>query len=481
MTRRNDESPGGHRNGRAAAGPTAAATRAAPAAPGAGSPDPHPGTAPGDGRPVPTGAPLVVYYCYGGTHASVVSAALHQGLLDPHRPPAASELARLDFFDRNEREEHGRLLPMGHGPGCDGLFILGAEGAGDALARWCLGLLALAGGADRWLFVNVLTEVNLAMKVAGFASRRLGWRRLARPLLVRGVQAAFPHLVQRVEAARQAVAAYQEARPGGRASPPATASHPGPPGPAAAGPPAPPFPQRFPQRAVFYVSGGSAHRALLAAYLHLGRLSPARPPGPREVAALPGFDRLSPLDEGRIFRVGTDPSGQVVLAAGAGGPDVLALRAAHALRTLGYLPVEAAGRPPGDGNRPAGASAAGEQGARGWRFIPVGDSTPWWARLAPWPHAPGPAGALGPTRRAKGDPDGDGLRPAKPRGHGTETGGHPTGDEGGPGRAPAQGPQALDVGGWRWAWAVRAWTRRWPELAALVAAVAGDGDRHPSR
>ncbi|EKP93894.1 DUF3189 family protein [Thermaerobacter subterraneus] len=391
----------------------------------------------GDGGGPPAGSlPLVVYYCYGGTHASVVSAALHLGLLDPRRPPETAELLRLDFFDRNEREEHGRLLPMGHGSGADGVFVLGAEGAGDALARWCLGLLALAGDPHRWLFVNVLSEVNLAMKVAGFVSRRLGWPRLARPLLIQGVRAAFPHLVRRVEGARRAAARGQAGilYPGHH---PATAPgrrHDGVAGPAgrSPGPPAgpgravDPAPAGPGDRAVFYVAGGTAHRALLAAYLHLGRLDPRRAPRPGEVAGLPLLAVPEAAEAGRIFRVGTDSCGRQVLAAGAGGPDDLAVRAAGSLRALGYLGGRGAPQPPGaldQGPLPA------------WRFVPVGDSLAWWEK--PWLARPAEAGFDGGTPPVRG---------GKPRPE----------------------PPGTAGGGWRWRWQVRAWTRRWHRLAELV-------------
>ncbi|ADU51223.1 hypothetical protein Tmar_1110 [Thermaerobacter marianensis DSM 12885] len=442
--------PTGHRAFATPPGPRGSTAPDAPTVPdGPTAPDGQRGAG-GPRRLGTTGPPLVVYYCYGGTHASVVSAALHQGLLDPGRPPRARELANLDFFDRNETEEHGRLLPMGRAPHTGGLFVLGAEGAGDALARWCLGLLALAGDPAQWLYVNVLTEVNLAMKIAGFTSRRLGWRRLARPLLVHGVQAAFPHLVRRVEAARRMVAESTRRGRAGAIPPGGTA----PPGlsPRAAwtrGFPGGSVPAALPHRgAVVYVAGGSPHRALVAAYLHLGRLDPRRRPHARELAALPLLHGLTPLDTGRLLRVGTDATGRAVLAVGAGGPDVLAIRAAHALRTLGYLD-----RLPGD-------SSGG--GAPALRCVPVGESEPWWLRSWAWSleaaaFVPGAPGGSRPFAAGFGHPGG-GPSGGHRASHGASHRAHR--QVAPPGRVP-----------WQWRWAARAWTRRWSRLAGQVEAV----------
>lgn len=149
---------------------------------------------PGAGKSADTGQTrMIVYHCYGGSHSSVVTAAAHLGLLDPGRVPTASDLMALDYFDRMENEEHGRLRHMGIDEAGRLVYVLGCEGVNQRLVR-CLRALMQEEHLepDQVCFVNTLPYVNPLMRAGGFFSRALGWIAIGRPLVIRGTQRAFP-------------------------------------------------------------------------------------------------------------------------------------------------------------------------------------------------------------------------------------------------------------------------------------------------
>ena len=42
----------------------------------------------------------IIYHCYGGSHSSVIAAALHLGLLAKDRIPNETELMAIPYFDK---------------------------------------------------------------------------------------------------------------------------------------------------------------------------------------------------------------------------------------------------------------------------------------------------------------------------------------------------------------------------------------------
>lgn len=179
----------------------------------------------------------IVYHCYGGTHSSVLGAAMHVGLLDGET--ASGRVTALPFFDRARRLDAGRLRLMGRDEAGNPVFFVGrrnrAQAVKDALRAFgrCLGI-------TDWVFVNTTSSVGPCLRLGGFLSRRLGLEAFGRPFLRWGARSAIKHLDERVEMVR-ALASTR-----GKPSDP------------------PVNPTR-----VFYI-GRRLDRAVQAAYLHIG-------------------------------------------------------------------------------------------------------------------------------------------------------------------------------------------------------------------
>lgn len=73
----------------------------------------------------------VIYHCYGGSHSSVVAAALHLKWLDPTRLPDPLDLIHLPYFDKTQDSDFGRIHYMGTDESGHDIYILGKKGMGE--------------------------------------------------------------------------------------------------------------------------------------------------------------------------------------------------------------------------------------------------------------------------------------------------------------------------------------------------------------
>jgi len=144
----------------------------------------------------------IIYHCYGGSHSSVMAAALHLGLIPKDRIPNENELMTIPYYDKTTKTDFGSIRFMGIDDFKNEVYVLGKKSMGDRYSRLLMGIAAILGHSDDVLVVNCMNRVNLAMKLGGFSSRRMGVVSLGRPVLVRGSQKAFLELVNLVEITR---------------------------------------------------------------------------------------------------------------------------------------------------------------------------------------------------------------------------------------------------------------------------------------
>lgn len=146
----------------------------------------------------------IIYNCYGGSHSSVTSAAIHLGLINCGKIPCVQELWKLPYYDTQERTDHGVLHHMGNDENGNEVYVVGRRSMGKPLKRLFTNLAQVYGiPKEDFLLVDPMPYVNLAMVIGGFTSRRLGLIPLGRPVVTWGTRLAFPHLehlVQRVKA-----------------------------------------------------------------------------------------------------------------------------------------------------------------------------------------------------------------------------------------------------------------------------------------
>jgi hypothetical protein len=262
----------------------------------------------------------IIYHCYGGAHSSVTAAAIHLGLLDSDRPPTSAELEGLPFYDRMVRADHGRIYFAGIDAQGNEVHVLGRRFMPQIAERVVRGVAEVYGQDPAGLLlVNVLSSVNVLMKLGGFVSRGMLLPSFGRPVVEIGTASAFRTISRIVREAR--------ARAAGRL---VTATGMNPQRVAADGRPK-----------VFYHCFGSAHSSIVAAALHLGILPEARMAESGEIAALTFYDRIDRHELGTPIFVGRDARGHEIYAIGlAGGKDFLT-RTMRSVLDLYGLPGEA--------------------------------------------------------------------------------------------------------------------------------------------
>lgn len=144
----------------------------------------------------------IIYHCFGGSHSSVLAAALHLGLIEKNRLPSMDEMLALPYFDKTSKKDFGSIRFMGIDEYNNEIYILGKKNVGQRYDNMLKGVAELLGKKDEIIFVDCMTRVNLGMKLGGFTSRRMGWVSLGRPVLGRSTRKAFLDMVNLVEITR---------------------------------------------------------------------------------------------------------------------------------------------------------------------------------------------------------------------------------------------------------------------------------------
>lgn len=144
----------------------------------------------------------IIYHCFGGSHSSILAAALHLGLIEKRRLPSMNEMLALPYFDKTSKIDFGSIRFMGVDEFKNEVYVLGKKNVGHRYNNMLKGIAELLGKKDEVMFVDCMTRVNLGMKLGGFTSRRMGWVSLGRPVLGRSTRKAFFDLVNLVEITR---------------------------------------------------------------------------------------------------------------------------------------------------------------------------------------------------------------------------------------------------------------------------------------
>ncbi len=141
----------------------------------------------------------IIYHCFGGSHSSVTTAALHLGLLSQERLPTPQELMSLPYYDKTNDDDFGTIHYMGQDEQGHEIYILGKKSLGNRFSHLMMGVAAVLGKEDQIMVVNVMDRVNISMKMGGFTSRRIGMPFMGRPVVIQGTRQAFAAMVSLVE------------------------------------------------------------------------------------------------------------------------------------------------------------------------------------------------------------------------------------------------------------------------------------------
>ncbi len=146
---------------------------------------------------------IIIYHCFGGSHSSVTAAALHLGILDCNHIPSAAELLKVPSFDKTTDADFGSIRFMGTDEAGNDIYVMGKKSFNNRYCALLMGVARILDSENKLLMVNCMEGVNWIMKIGGFASRRLGWTLLGRPVVSWGTGRAFARLVKIVDITRR--------------------------------------------------------------------------------------------------------------------------------------------------------------------------------------------------------------------------------------------------------------------------------------
>lgn len=133
-----------------------------------------------------------IYHCYGGSHSSVTAAAIHLGILPATRVATGDELLCVPYYDAQVAPDHGRIRFMGFDEGANPVYIASKRNLGPHYEKIMRAFLRPVNGQQEDIvFINTMPYVNIWMVLGGFMSRRLGFNRVGRAIIIYGTRLSY--------------------------------------------------------------------------------------------------------------------------------------------------------------------------------------------------------------------------------------------------------------------------------------------------
>lgn len=145
---------------------------------------------------------MIIYNCYGGTHSSILTMAVHLGKLPSDRIPSAQEILDTEYFNKLTYKDMGKLLFHGVDSEGNRIYTIGRGtskvliAAMENLAYEMHNTLNLQ---TPFIFVNTSPVVPLLMTLGGFFSRGLKIDFIGVPLLAAGARQSYNKIVSLAE------------------------------------------------------------------------------------------------------------------------------------------------------------------------------------------------------------------------------------------------------------------------------------------
>lgn len=141
---------------------------------------------------------IIIYNCYGGTHSSILTSAVHLGFLPSDRVPTKEEILNLKYFNRLRYQDMGRLIFHGVDESGNKVYTIGrgtSRALIPAMRNLALELHKEFHLEEPYIFVNTSGTVPIEMTFGGFFSRGLKIDYIGVPLLALGARHTYKNIV----------------------------------------------------------------------------------------------------------------------------------------------------------------------------------------------------------------------------------------------------------------------------------------------
>ncbi|MGB7605173.1 MAG: DUF3189 family protein [Lutisporaceae bacterium] len=149
---------------------------------------------------------IIIYNCYGGTHSSILTSAVHLGILPSNRIPSKQEILNTEYFNRLHYKDMGRLIFHGIDEYGNKVYTIGrgtSKALIPALRNLSMEMHKLYDINECFAYINTSGTVPIAMTLGGFFSRGLKIDFIGVPLLAIGAQHTYNNIVTLAQKTKQ--------------------------------------------------------------------------------------------------------------------------------------------------------------------------------------------------------------------------------------------------------------------------------------
>jgi hypothetical protein len=149
---------------------------------------------------------IIIYNCYGGTHSSILTSAVHLGLLPSDSIPSKQQILNTEYFNRLQYKDMGRLIFHGVDEVGNKVYTIGrgtSKALVPAMRNLTMEMHKLYNINEGFAYVNTSGTVPISMTIGGFFSRGLKVNAIGVPLLAIGAQHAYKKIVDLAQKTKQ--------------------------------------------------------------------------------------------------------------------------------------------------------------------------------------------------------------------------------------------------------------------------------------
>lgn len=152
---------------------------------------------------------IILYHCYGGAHSSVLSAAIHTGVLPTKRKPLVKEILNIPYFDQTESSQIGIPFFYGNDKYGNKIYIQGMGNSDKVVKQLLLDLMKKYNiSEEEVILIDTLKNVNILVRVGGFLSRGLGLVFPGRLITVLGLKISYNNFIKTVNKVKEEIAEF---------------------------------------------------------------------------------------------------------------------------------------------------------------------------------------------------------------------------------------------------------------------------------
>ncbi|WZL73455.1 DUF3189 family protein [Clostridiaceae bacterium 35-E11] len=150
---------------------------------------------------------FIVYHDVGGTHSTIIAAAIHLNKLPMDMIPSKSEIESVPLFDRLEKKNIGRLIYHGQDEYHHAVYTISRQYHPQLVINAIQTVFdMIEEDKKNILCVDTSLSVNNWMRIGGASSRRLGLVGFGRPIVTYGTLKAYPTIVEIVKKTKLKIA-----------------------------------------------------------------------------------------------------------------------------------------------------------------------------------------------------------------------------------------------------------------------------------